>query len=121
MKNLIKLCLFSALLTAPAYAQTGKGTAMADCPGKAQMGDMQKSMGALLGDSESIMKMMKDPAQLARMQKMHDQMGAMMVNMQKMNGMSGMMGGGMMGGSMMRSGKPATPPADDHGARHPDK
>ena len=120
MRNLIKLCLFSALLATPSYAQAAaKNGAAADCPAKAQMGDMQKSMGALLGDSEGMMKMMKDPAQLARMQKMHDQMAVMMVNMQKMNG--GMMGSGMMQGGMMQGGKkiegtPATP--EDHAAPH---
>jgi hypothetical protein len=37
----------------------------------------------------------------AQMQKMHDQMGAMIGNMQTIMG-GGMMGGGMMGGGMNR-------------------
>ena len=112
MKKLITLCLFSALLAAPAVAAEKSA---ADCPGKAQMGEMQKSMGTLLGDSEGMMKMMKDPAQRARMQKMHDQMSLMMVNMRKMNGQ-----GGMMGGSMMQGAKP-NPAPEDHETHHADK
>ena len=117
MKDLIKMGLFSLLLAAPAYAQpAAKSMDSTNCPAAAQMGDMQKSMGALLNDSDGMMKMMKDPAQLVRMQKMHDQMGVMMVNMSQMNG-------GMMNGGMMQGGKPATPPdaSDDHGARQPEK
>ena len=114
MRNLIKLCLFSALLTAPAYAQAAtKSASKADCPAMAQMGNMQKSLGILLGDSEGMMKMMKDPAQLARMQNMHDQMAVMMVNMQKMNG-------GMMQGGMKMKAMPASPAKpEDQTAHHP--
>jgi hypothetical protein len=118
MKNLIKLSLLSTLLAAPVHAQVaGNKMDTANCP--AQMVDMQKSMGVLLRDNDGMMKMMKDPVQLARMQKMHDQMAGMMDMMQKMNG--GMMGGGMMGDGMRA--KTATPPAasDDHAAHHPDK
>ena len=51
------------------------------------------------------------------MQKMHEQMAAMMTNMRKMDGM---MGGGMMGGGMM-GGKPAPSVAapEDHADHHP--
>ena len=58
----------------------------------------KKSMGAMMSNTNGMMESMTDPALKARMQKMHEQMAVMMVNMQKMNGTMGMMGGGMMQG-----------------------
>jgi hypothetical protein len=70
----------------------------------------------------AMMSNMSDPSMKTQMQKMHDQMGAMMSNMQKMG--AGNMGGGMMkGGQSADDAKKATPPAstEDHNAHHTDQ
>ena len=138
MKTLIKACLFSAILTLPAYAQTGtapKADAapkaatgmMMNCPMMGDMSGMQKDMGSMMSGMQAMMKDTTDPAMRERMAKMHEQMSAMMVNMQKMGGMMGMMGsGGMPGASQPNNTAPAAPAApakppaaDDHEAHHP--
>ena len=67
---------------------------------------MQKDMGAMMKDMSAMMSSTTDPSMKERMQKMHDQMGAMMGNMQKMGG--GMMGGGMMQGGQNSDSAPST-------------
>jgi hypothetical protein len=56
------------------------------------------------------------------MQKMHDRMSAMMVNMQKMGSM-GMMGGQQTGNEAPEKSQPAPSPtpesSEDHAAHHP--
>ena len=129
MKMLRNLSFISMFLALPglADAQTAKPAPAAgmNCP--MMDGSMQKGLGGMMTDLSAMMKDTTDPALKARMQKMHEQMAAMMTNMRKMGGMmgGGMMGGGMMGGGMM-DGKPAgapsvTPPAtpEDHAAHHP--
>jgi len=115
MNILRNLCLASALLALPglAYADTKPAAGM-NCP---MMGDtLQKGMGGMMTDMSAMMKDIGDPVMKARMQKMHEQMAAMMTSMQ------GMHGGTMMGGGGMQA-KPreAAPPAapDDHAAHHP--
>ena len=123
MKNLLKLCLFSALLALPAYGQTAEiAKDAANCP---MMGTMQRNMGAMMKDMNVMMTDTTDPAMKVRMEKMQDKMNAMMANMQKMGG--GKMGGGMMGGGMMQGGAtqgraPSTTPSanpDDHASHRP--
>ena len=120
MKNLLKLCLLSAVLLLPnfAYAQTDaapKSTTSMNCPMAGNMSGMRQNMGAMMTDMGTMMKNTTDPSMKARMQKMHDQMGTMMTQMQQM-------GGGMMGGNMMQGGQnaPAKPPAtpDNHASHH---
>ena len=123
MKALHKLCLFSALLALPSYAQSAEAQkATPNCPmtGTIQknMGAMQSDMGVMMQNMNMMMASAGDPAMKARMQKMHDQMGMMMTGMQKMNG-------GIMGGGMMQNGKaPDSAPSgaskpEDHAAHHP--
>jgi len=81
----------------------------------------------MMGDIDDMMKNAKTPDMQKRLQAMHDQMSAMMVKMQQMQGM---MSGGMMQGGMMRGGQepstaspptpapPAAAPAD-HNTHHP--
>ena len=98
---------------------------MANC--KQHMDGMQKSLGGMMGDIDDMMKNAKTPDMQKRLQAMHDQMSAMMVKMQQMQGM---MSGGMMQGGMMRGGQepstaspptPAPPEAApaDHNTHHP--
>jgi hypothetical protein len=139
MKILVRAGLLSALLALPftASAQTdttpkadaapkATGGMMMNCPMMTDMGGMQKDLGLMMGDVEGMTKDAKDPATKETLQKMHDRMAAMMVNMQKMGGMMG----NMMGGRATQSGQqpgsaapaaPATPPAspEDHQAHHP--
>ena len=121
MNILRNLCLASALLALPglAYADTKPAAGM-NCPMMGDATSLQKGMGGMMTDMSAMMKDIGDPVMKARMQKMHEQMAAMMASMQGMHG--GMMGGGMMGGGRMQA-KPreAAPPAapDDHAAHHP--
>jgi len=123
MNRLRNLCLTSALLALPglAYAET-KPAASMNCPMMGDTASLQKGMGGMMTDMDAMMKDAGDPAMKARMQKMHEQMAAMMTSMQGMHG--GMMGGGMMGGGGMqakpREAAPIPPAApDDHAAHHP--
>jgi len=121
MNILRNLCLASTLLALPgvAHADTKPAPGM-NWPMMGDAAGMQKDMGAMMTDMSAMLKDTSDPALKARMQKMHEQMAAMMINMRKMNGMmdGGMMGGGMMGGKAAPS---LTPPAapEDHAAHHP--
>ena len=127
MKTLIKTCLLSAMLTLPVnvYAQSdvpAKNASGMNCPMTAQTADMQKNMNAMMTDMGAMMNSTGDLSMKARMEKMHEQMSAMMVNMHKM-------GGGMTGGAMPQGGKDmgrapsATPPAapEGHEAHHPNQ
>ena len=116
MNILRNLCLASALVVLPglAHADTKPAPGL-NCP---MMGaSMQKGMGGMMTDMSAMMKDTSDQALKARMQKMHEQMAAMMTYMRKMDCM---MGGGMMGGGMM-GGKPAPSVAapEDHADHHP--
>jgi hypothetical protein len=127
VKALIKIYLTLAItaLPAPLFAQPDtapKPPNAMNCPAGADMGAMQKDMGGMMTDMNAMMSGMNDPKIKERMQKMHEQMAAMLANMQKM--------GGMMGGGAVRGGQapanaapaaPATPPAapEDHDAHHP--
>ena len=85
------------------------------------MGGMQKSLGAMMGNIDDMMKNAKTADMREHLQAMRDQMSAMMTRMQQMQGMmgSGMMHGGMMQGGQEPSNTPATPPAQaDHNAHH---
>ena len=139
MNTLIRAGLFSAMLALPlaASAQTdttpkadaapkAAGGMMMNCPMMTDMGGMQKDLGVMMGDVEGMTKDAKDPATKETLQKMHDRMAAMMVNMQKMGGMMGnMMGGRTTQGSQQPGSAapavPATPPVspEDHQAHHP--
>jgi hypothetical protein len=127
MKTLIKTCLLSAMLILPvnAYAQSdvpAESASAMNCPMTAQTADVQKNMNAMMTDMGAMMNSTRDPSMKAHMQKMHEQMSAMMVNMRKM-------GGGMMGGAMPPGGKDTdsasstTPPSapEDHEAHHPNQ
>jgi hypothetical protein len=83
--------------------------------GKA-MGDMPGKMDAMMKDMQGMMQMMKDPEMKARMQKMHDQMGDMMKNMDMTK--CGMMGDNKDMKDMGKDTSPA-PDAVDHEAHHP--
>lgn len=98
---------------------------MANC--RQHMDGMQKSLSDMMGNIDDMMKNAKTPDMQKRLQGMRDQMSAMMVKMQQMQGM---MGGGMMQGGMMRGGQepptaapstPAPPTAapTDHNTHHP--
>jgi hypothetical protein len=139
MNTLMRAGLLSAMLALPltASAQTdttpkadtapkAAGGMMMNCPMMTDMGGMQKDLGVMMGDVEGMTKDAKDPATKETLQKMHDRMAAMMVNMQKMGGMMG----NMMGGRTTQGGQqpgsaapaaPATPPVspEDHQAHHP--
>ena len=138
MKIFLRAYLFSALLALPvaASAQTdttpkdgapkAMGGMMMNCPMMTDMGGMEKDLGAMMNDVDGMMKDAKDPAAKDHLQKMHDRMAAMMVNMQKMGGMMGnMMGGRTTQGSQQPGSAapavPATPPVspEDHQAHHP--
>lgn len=89
---------------------------------------MRKNLSDIMGNIDDMMKNTNAPDMRKHLQAMHDQMSAMMVRMQQMQGMmsAGMMNGGMMQGGMMRGGQesptasPATtPPPADHNAHHP--
>ena len=120
MNPLRKICLLSAILAFPAsgYAQTDtapKSSNGMNCPMTADMGAMQKNMGGMMADMSAMTTGMRDPSMKARMEKMHDQMTAMMVNMQKMGGSA------MPRGQTPGSAALATPPAspEEHDAHHP--
>jgi hypothetical protein len=148
MKTLIRSCLFSALLALPVAASAQNDTTpkaetvpkaasgmMMACPMMADMGAMQKDMGAMMSDVDGMMKDTKDAATKEHLQKMHDRMAAMMVNMQKMGGMMGNMMGGMTSGAQQPGSAAPTAPAapaapatpatpapaspEDHQAHHP--
>src|SRR6185295_1554178 len=85
MKNVLRACLFSTLLALPvaASAQTdtpkadapkAAGGMMMNCPMMADMGGMQKNLGTMMSDVESMMKGAKDAGTKERLQKMHDGM-----------------------------------------------
>ena len=143
MKRPIRLCAIAAVLVLPfaALAQNGaadqakapaaSGMTMG-CPMMGNMDAMNKDMGAMVGDLETMMKDAKDPTQKDRLQNMHDRMTAMMANMQKMGGMQSMMGmmkGGMAApaASPQKDAAPDTPAPnstapvspEDHKAHHP--
>ena len=109
------LYLAGALLMLPglAHADT-KPASGVNCPMMGEAASMQKSMGGMMTDMSAMMKDTSDPALKARMQKMHEQMAAMMTNMRKTDGM---MTGGMMQGKPDAVAPPAKP--DDHAAHHP--
>jgi hypothetical protein len=131
--------LFSAMLALPLTASAQTDTTpkadaapkaadgmMMNCPMMTDMGGMQKDLGVMMGDVEGMTKDAKDAATKETLQKMHDRMAAMMVNMQKRAGMMG----NMMGGRTTQGGQqpgsaapaaPATPPVspEDHQAHHP--
>lgn len=124
MRNAIRACLLSAMLVLPAYALTGtdqKSASGMHCPMMAGSGDMQKGMNGMMTEMRAVMDNINDPALKTRMQKMHDQMGAMMVNMQKMSGC--MIGAMMQGKPKAADPAPAAPAiptaAEDHEAHHP--
>lgn len=143
MEHLIRVCLVSALMVLPVAASAQNSAAakaeapkaapgmMMACPMMGDMAAMQKDMGAMMGEVEGMMKNTKDPAQNEHLQKMHDRMTAMMVNMQKMSAMHGMMGnmtsGGMPGAPAPNNAAPAAPAPnntspvspEDHQAHHP--
>jgi hypothetical protein len=140
MKHLITTCALALLLAAPAYAQnTPKADAakpapqgmMMNCPMMGDTSAMQKDLGSMMGDVETMMKETKNGAQKDRLQKMHERMAVMMASMQKMGGgmmSNGMMGNGMMGGQQPGAAAPANPQAapatppvtpEDHTAHHP--
>ncbi|MDI9850070.1 hypothetical protein QM467_18705 [Rhodoblastus sp. 17X3] len=127
MKRLQVIGAASALLllAAPAFAEmdAAKPEKGMGCP-MSDTADMQKNMSTMISEMGAMMKDASDPAMKERMQKMQDQMAAMMSMMQKMGG--GMMGGGMKGGGMMKGGQgsgemkaPAAPSPDDHKSHHP--
>ena len=118
--------LVLAMLLAPvgAYAQrdaSPKNSAAMSCPMMGQMTAMQKDMGGLMGEMDTMMKGTSDPAAKARMQMMREHMTAMMTNMQMMG--SGMMGGATPPQSNATPAPSAAPPAgaEEHDAHHPDK
>lgn len=131
MKALLKACAISAVLAFPVAAHAEDEAAKSESARKTQMGmncpmmgDMQKNMGAMMKDMGAMMGSTNDPALKAQMQKMHEQMGAMMDRMHKMS--SGMMGGGMMGNSAPKTEQkdespsaPSTSP-EDHKSHHPE-
>lgn len=96
------------------------------CPMGDQAGDMQTRMGGMMSGMQGMMEQMKDPALKEKMQKMHEDMGAMMQHMQKMHEQMGQMPCMMEGkGSMGNAAKPApgtapaTAPDADHEQHHP--
>ena len=144
MKIFLRAYLFSALLALPvaASAQTDTtpkdgapkavGGMMMNCPMMTDMGGMEKDLGAMMSDVDGMMKDAKDPAAKDHLQKMHDRMAAMMVNMQKMGGMMGNMMGAAPPGAQQPGGAAPTAPAapatpatpapvspEDHQAHHP--
>lgn len=135
MKTVIRACLFSAMLALPVAssaqddaarradtAPKAAGGMMMNCPMMADMGGMQKDLGAMVGDVGGMIRDAKDPTAKEHLQKMHDRMAAMMVNM-----MGGMTSGAQQPGSAAPTAPaaPATPatPApvspEDHQAHHP--
>lgn len=133
MKTLTRIGFFSAMLALPisASAQTD-ATPQADaapkaagmmmnCPMMTDMGSMQKDFGVMMSDVEGMMRDTKDPATKEALQKMHDRMAVMMVNMQKVGGMGGRMPPGNRQPGSSAPTAPATPPAspEDHQAHHP--
>ena len=134
MKHVMMICAFAALLALPFAASAQNVAPKADgsaannarnCPMIAGMPGVQKDMGGVMSEMQAMMKDTKDPALKERIQKMHEQMSAMMASMQKMGGM-GMMGN-MMGGQQPGNAAPAKPetapspapePPEDHDAHH---
>ena len=125
--SVISACLFSAALMLPAYAYaqgeaTPKGMGGLNCPMTTDTTAMQKDLGTMMKDVDGMMKGTLNAAMKDHLQKMHDQMTAMMVNMQKMGGMmaGGMMQGGQQPGSAAQSkpDKPSVSP-EDQDAHHP--
>ena len=115
MKAAVKVCLFLAIAAAPAFAQTSdkQSSNATNCP---MMTDqMQKQMKGMMADMRGMMEGTKDPAAKSRMQTMHERMGAMMANMQKMHG-------GMMGTAPEIPEAPAPAPdqrKENHEEHHP--
>jgi hypothetical protein len=100
-------------------ATNSNASMMANC--RQHMDGMQKSIGDMMGNIDDMAKNAKTPDMIKRLQAMHDQMSAMIVKMQQMQGM---MGGGMMrGGQEPSTASPSTPappttaPAD-HNTHH---
>lgn len=123
MKNALRACLLLAMIAAPVYAQSGstqQGAGVMNCPMMTDAADMQKQMGGMMTDMRALTDGTGDPAVKARMQAMHERMGAMMANMQKMHG--GMMGAPAQSGAKATE-PPVTPPPtagkEDHEAHHP--
>ena len=136
MKHLMMTCALAALLALPFAASAQKAAPKADapaasstmmnCPMMGNMAGMQKDMGSVMSEMQAMMKDTKDPALKDRIQKMHDRMSAMMVNMQNMSsmGMMGNMMGGQQPGNAAPAKQQATPPSppespEDHAAHHP--
>src|SRR6185503_10754839 len=130
MIGLMRASLTSALLALPiaalAQSDTASQTAtntMMNCQMMAGMGGMQKDLGTMMDDVESMMKSEKDAAQRQKLRKMHGRMAAMMVNMRKME----MMGGMMQPRPPPKENAPSTPDTpsapvgspEDHQAHHP--
>ena len=128
MKNLVKICAMTAMLvlsTVPAMAEQAAAPPAAAAPndagGMMMCRKMQKDMASMMQDMDGMIKSTSDAAMKERMQKMHDQMGAMMSDMQKMHeGMGGMMGRGMQGKAPASAPSAATPAEDDHKTHHPE-
>lgn len=91
---------------------------MANC--KQHMDGMRKNLGDMMGNIDDMMKNARSPDMQKRLQVMHDQMSAMMVQMQQMQGM---MGSGMMRDGQEPSTASPTTPAPlaptDHNTHHP--
>lgn len=118
MNRVLKGCLLLAIVAGPAFAQTDKQVSNAmNCP---MMTDqMQKQMGTMMSDMRAIMEGTKDPAAKSRMQAMHERMGGMMANMQKMHG--GMIGAAPQAPKEAEPPAAATPDAgkQNHEEHHP--
>ena len=113
MKRVLPVFLILGLaVPGAAHAEDAKSPDIANCP--AMMTGMEKELG-------EMMATVKDHPSQQQLARMHDRMGLMLANMQRMHGMmgNGGMGNGMMGGGMMRQGpggKSPQDPAHDHPA-----
>ena len=122
MKMLIRASLFAGMLALPVAAsaqndaapraeapQQAAGRTMMNCPMMADMGGMQKDLGALMSDVDRMIDDTKDAASKEHLQKMHGRMAAMRANLEKMGGMMGNRMGGMMPGAQQPPPAPTTP------------
>ena len=106
MSAALKVGLLLAIAVAPVLAQTGPSAQTAspmNCPMMTDVDQMQKQMGGMMTDMRAMMDGTNDPAVKSRMQTMHEQMSAMMANMQRMHG-------GMMRAPAAANAKAAEPP-----------
>lgn len=112
MKNLGKLFLLIGLLTLPmaVHAESmaeGKQCDPAQCP----MMKMQKDMGDMMKEMDSMMANMSDPAMKERMAKMHEHMDMMSHMECKCCDMKG---------DNADTGKTEVPASTDHSEHHPE-